>query len=695
MINELYELAEAMEKHRIEGTTYAQNYNDVSYKECVCVCLSGGQVCDISPVTPTQKANIRNYTGTSIGGFPCVKLAPLYRITNKDIIQTIKSVRKQPELLDAPTLSLLKGSAVSSNNNWDGGIIRKYENAYQLASKIRKKLSEPPCPAFEELWKEFETVQNPETVHAKLTQAAEAMLSSGSNVALMLSLLFYCVEESKSKKTEEKSNGEISVLWNAKSLYELGMPVTSMRFTEEMNNALLAAERQHAQKGTAEGTDAFGKPYFPSDEVMPNVKIGAGFFVKLRTMNKDVPCLHRYGQEGCMTFPAAHSSRMTLQRALNYIGAAERDGKTWMCIDKLDGKPRDVLFAYPLEIERIPENFATFFQRPEGSEHDSISFSERSKLFIEQLKKPDGTPADQKAQNIRIFILRRLDVNNNSGRAKVVYTCHTDPYELEKCSIEWALGCADLPNFPFGVPETPYPLDVADILNRFWKQNGEPITEKFQPFQKYHGIELLMAPELPITVELHRLSESAMTIGPHLGGLRAAGNFSAPIWEKVKNMLALMGLFLHRRQLRKEDYMENLPYLYGQLLKAADELQALYCKVVRNGDVPAQLAGSALFQSAAEAPVRTMHLLSQRIMPYYSWAKSYRLKGKQEPGKESWRAGWLYGLCEDIMDQLRSKWSPKTRFTDEEKVQLFIGYLGAFPKKEQGNDNIEEETTNE
>lgn len=393
-----------------------------------------------------------------------------------------------------------------------------------------------------------------------------------------------------------------------------------------------------------------------------------------------------------MTFPAAHSSRVTLQQALNYISGIEHKGKTWMCIDHLDGKPRDVLFAYPLEIDHIPENFAMFFQRPDNNH---ISFSERSKLFIEQLKKPDANPADSTAQNIRIFILRRLDVNNNSGRAKVVYTCNTDPYELEKCGKEWALGCANLPNFPFGVPETPYPLDVADILNRFRKQNGEPMAEKYRPFQKYHGIELLMDSELPITVDLHRLSGSAINIGPFLGNLRTVGNFSHPIWEEIKNMLALMGVFLYRQQFRKEDYMENLPYLYGQLLKAADELQALYCKVVRDGDIPPQLAGSALFQSAAEAPVRTMHLLSQRIMPYYSWAKSYRLKGKQEPGKESWRAGWLYGLCEEIMDQLETTWSPKTRFTDEEKVQLFIGYLGAFPQKGQVKTNIKEETTNE
>lgn len=186
-----------------------------------------------------------------------------------------------------------------------------------------------------------------------------------------------------------------------------------------------------------------------------------------------------------------------------------------------------------------------------------------------------------------------------------------------------------------------------------------------------------------------------MNIGPLLGNLCAKKEFHHTILEKAKDMLAMLGLFLNRRHIGKDQYMENLPYLYGQLLKAADELHALYCTVVRNGDIPPQLVGSSLFQSAAETPTRTMQMLSQRLMPYYSWAKSYRLKNVQKPGKESWRAGWLYGLCEKIMVKLQENWTAQTRFSDEEKAQLFIGYLAAFQKKEQTEQNIEEEAAHE
>ena len=132
--------------------------------------------------------------------------------------------------------------------------------------------------------------------------------------------------------------------------------------------------------------------------------------------------------------------------------------------------------------------------------------------------------------------------------------------------------------------------------------------------------------------------------------------------------------------------MVNFPYLYGQLLKISDELHALYCNVVRDGNLPSQLAGGSQFQSAAEAPIRALHVLGQRMNPYILWAKSYRYKGVETPKKESWRAGWLLSLYEKTATELFQVWSDDTRFNDTDKAQLFIGYLAALPKKEQTDD---------
>ena len=416
---------------------------------------------------------------------------------------------------------------------------------------------------------------------------------------------------------------------------------------------------------------------------MPNVKLAGGFDVTLRTMFKEQRCQTRYGKIENASYPISPQIRMDLQAALEWAGSSEQKDTTWINTDK-----NEVLFAYPSSLPKQPVSFTAIFKQ---NCDKSIAFSSQAKQFIQELKQTKEIGTDSNAKRITIFVLRKID----KARTKVVYTRQTDPCELEKCSEEWTLGCANLPPFPFGTPKTLYPLDIADVLNRFWKQSGEVATDKFKPVPQYHGIEILMDSKLSVSADLHRLSESAMSIGSFFGNLSAKNAWSQPMQKKAKDMLALMGLLFYRERIGKEKYMESLPYLYGQLLKAADELHALYCKVVRNGEVPPQFVGGTLFQSAAEAPIRTLNILSQRIMPYYSWAKSYRLKGIMEADKESWRAGWLYRICEQIVDKLQNSWAPQTRFSDEEKAQLFIGYLAAFPKKEQSEKNSEEDSTNE
>lgn len=365
---------------------------------------------------------------------------------------------------------------------------------------------------------------------------------------------------------------------------------------------------QHAES-RVNLNDAFGIPFQAIEEPMPNVKLAGGFDVTLRTMFKKQRCQTRYGKIENASYPISPQMRMGLQAALEWAGSSEQKDTTWINTDK-----NEVLFAYPSSLPKQPVSFTAIFKQ---NCDKSIAFSSQAKQFIQELKQTKEIGTDSNAKRITIFVLRKID----KARTKVVYTRQTDPYELEKCSEEWTLGCANLPPFSFGTPKTLYPLDIADVLNRFWKQSGEVATDKFKPVPQYHGIEILMDSKLSVSADLHRLSESAMSIGSFFGNLSAKNAWSQPMQKKAKDMLALKGLIFYRERIGKEKYMESLPYLYGQLLKAADELHALYCKVVRNGEVPSQFVGGTLFQSAAEAPIRTLNILSQRIMPYYSWGK--------------------------------------------------------------------------
>jgi hypothetical protein len=399
-------------------------------------------------------------------------------------------------------------------------------------------------------------------------------------------------------------------------------------------------------------------------------------------MFKEQRCQERYGNIEDSSYPISKQMRKSLHSALNWIGQEDKRDINWINLEK-----NEILFAYPSRLPKTPVSFTRLF----GSTDNSKSFEELSKGILQDIKKPGTDNGDFCIEGIQLFVLRKID----KARTKVIYTRLTDPVELEESSNLWITGCTEnLPRFYFGQPRVPFPLNTSDVFNSFWKQDGSIATKNFKPIPRHHGLRLIMEPDAPVFLDLHILVEKGMTIGPFLGNELVKNRMYMPL-RKVYDLLALMGLLLFRINIRRDYYMENLPYLYGQLLKVSDELHALYCKVVRKGEYPAQFVGSSLFQSAAETPVRTLNILAQRISPYYSWAKSYRLKDVQTAGEESWRARWLYSLFENIMIKLNDKWSVQTRFNDEEKAQFFIGYLAAFPQKEKFNDNSKEDDNNE
>lgn len=369
-------------------------------------------------------------------------------------------------------------------------------------------------------------------------------------------------------------------------LIEKGIPAVSEKFVTGLNQCLLKADSLQRDGNETNAIDAFGIPFQMVEEPMPSVKLAGGFDVTIRTMFKEQYCQTRYGKIENASYPISPFMRMELQAALEWISNAEQKNKNWMNIDR-----NEILFVYPSRMPQIQIAFVSAFGSPEDQ---SESFIERTEKFIQELRK------------------------------------------------------SNLPKFPFGISKELDPLESSEVLNRFWKQNGEVATDRFKPIPHYHGLELLMEPALPITADLHILWGKIVTLGPFLGTLCAKRNFDHSIWKRVREILSMLGLFLYRENIRKEEYMENTPYLYGQLLKTADALHMLYCKVVRDGDFPQQFVGSSLFQNASEMPARTLTLFSQRMMPYYAWAKSYQCKGINEPEKESWRARWLYSQYESV-----------------------------------------------
>lgn len=668
MINELYMLSDEIDKAGAKVQIWHRKYKPIpnirKTAPCIRIVISNGDVTELSYIGKELGSELRKF-GSNQGTFPCMNLAPLYRITDDAVKKELSNIC--PEDLSLDKIKEIK--TWCKEDNWEGAFKNKYKISMENTTAEMLDMVSDFEP-LKILIEESRIFQAPNTLHKKLEDVAFGMLKRRENISLAFMVLFY---QSNSEKEAAKDYGTLSIAFDTPRLIDRGIPAVSKKFVLKLNESLLSAELLKDNDKNSSVVDAFGIPFKQIEEPMPEVKLAGGFDVKLRTMFKEHKCQRRYGRIETASYPISPIMRGKLHAVLNWLGNAEHKNKTWIKINR-----DEIFFAYPAHLPDSTISYVNSF-KPVNEVH--IAFPEQAKQFIECLNKAKKPGTDSNADRIQLFIIRRID----KGRRRVVYTRQTDPHELEACSEAWNIGCTNLPDFSFGYHHIPFPLNAADILNSFWKQNGDPLTNEYKPVPVYHGMELLMEPDLPVTYDLHNLSQKAMTIGAFLGNKLACRELHLSIWKKIKDMLALMGLVLYREGIRKDVYMENLPYLYGQLLKVSDELHALYCNVVRDGNLPTQLAGSGLYQAAAETPGRTLHLLGLRMNPYITWAKTYRTKEVYEKRKESWRAGWLISLYEDIATRLFKVWNQETRFNDEEKAQLFIGYLAAFPKKEHGD----------
>lgn len=655
MINELYDLYNAMEKAGVRCNSMAPNLSSLPKNRCFCVRIDQSKISSIIEVPDDKKETIFKYGGTSAGSYPYVNLASLYRVTDGDIIKKINALKKKPEKISNYSIDEIR--AWCSENNWDNKVINRFTHAFtDIPGKLKRLMGDNPYEPLALLMK-ITSDFTVDSMYTALETYAFDLLNDRVNVELALTILF-------NTKIKADDAGSLAFLFDSLELYNSGVSAASVKFSSEWNNYLLSTGSNGSSSDSE--LDAFGQMYTSMDDPMPEVKLGIGFNAKIRTMNPDVPCQARHGMKGSLSYPASVNTRNNLSAALNFIGNNDNKLKTWMCIStkKVKNKeiPQDIMFVYPSELKSVPDKFATMFSRPNDP---SIQFLSQAQSFLSQLHLPKKPGTDSKASFINIFIIRRLDVQNNSGRTKVLYTRQINPYELERYSEEWTLGCSEnLPKFPFGQPDVPFPLESADILNCFFYRNGDLIPENFKPTPKYHGMELFLEPNAQIQADLHRLVQNGINLAALLGKKAAANDFSDPIYGKAKGQIALIGLLLYRANIRKECYMENFPYLYGRLLKVSDSLHVLYCKVVRKGDIPTQLVGGSLFQAATEAPIRTLSILGQRINPYILWAKSYQYKEINEPEKERKLARWLLSMYEEIAAQLSQVWSNDTRLNE-------------------------------
>ncbi len=695
MLNELYSLSATLESKGISTKEWHREFKllpKVTAKApCIRIWLAkDGSICGIESISAKLAQSLRKF-GNNQGTFPAFNIVPLYRITDVEQLSELDRVVKDNSTLD---LDRIKSWCV--NDNWKDSIVKKVDRSLQsipqsllelIGNQIQpeyKLISELIC-----LLTGFRS-ESDKSFKVALEECAFAKLQKNDDINMVLSLLFY--QCNHPNHTDDDTGPSISVVLDLFDWQQYcEFPVTSDHTTEWINEKLLVASlTDNSVKSEIDEEDAFGMSFVNPNEPMPNVKLN-GFDVTLRSMFSGQPCQYRYEQIDDASYPISNKNRSLVKKSLEWIADNEREGVTWRKVDK-----NEIVFVYPSKLPEVPPRFASIFRsnQADNSKQTEARFENIAKEFIKSLR---GIPIEEKPDSIQIFTIRKID----KARSKVIFSHNCSPEQLIQAAENWEIGCCNTPETNLGDRIIPFPLQVAQIVNNVWKQNGELAQGQttVERMKYYQGMELLLdiMQKSMISNYLHIVLTNSSGLVNYLanwihGGSKCKDKTAEKNLEKLKresvSLLSVIGLLLDKNDIRKEKYMENMAYLVGQLLKISDELHALYCKVVRSGDIPPQLAGSALFVTAGEMPYQAIAQLSVRLNPYITWAKQYRFKNikdkdkNEDDGKERWRAAWYLKLFEDVANKLSFTITDSTRFNDYEKAQLFIGYLASFPKRE-------------
>lgn len=678
MLNELYQLSVTLQNGGIVPHDWHKDLkplpNATRKKPCYKILLdANAAIVGVEPINEDLVACLRKWEPSNGNSFPGFNIQPLYRLTDEATKKSLKKWREGRESID---IELLKEWCSDAHANWDEKFGKKMEKCLvTIPGELKNKCVDAPSEfkALANLCERVALLGKEGTV--RFFQELESFIIGTFIKENSASLLPFLIHEGSSKKKAEDDRGAVSVFMDVTDWREY--PVAGKDTIDCINSCFLNPVNQERVEADISSKDAFGGNSSGHEGKLPEVKLPIIGAVKLRAMTSESPCQYRYETIDAKSFRIGASSRKLAKSALEWLGAEEREGATWG-----RANAKELIFAYPTVLPKSPLKLAACLGARKADDAGA-RFENYAKDVVACLK---GAAQALKEIELRIFSLRKMD----KARTKVVFHRNYSAQRMADAAIEWQKGCANIPSIEFKSwgeekgktillgSETPFPLQIADCLNRVWKLDGTSKSE-VTAIPKSAGIELLLDENVSIRHVPHLLSVALQNGNNLFLSLGSAMHCKEVIkldaHGKYKQFMpAILGLLLWKLGIRKESYMNNPPYLVGRMLKIADELHAVYCKEVRKDNLPPQLLGNALMAAALDSPTQALSQLALRIAPYLGWART----NSTDSARLSRFFLKEFGLIEE---KLRDTTLPQ-RLDDAAKAQLLLGYISGNAQAE-------------
>lgn len=730
MLNELVDLYDSLNRLGCDFNTPYPYFRKcpkgkaafkVSLDEC-------GRVSDITALTDfnieeVYRWQINNHTPT----FPAFNVRALFEIpeplpffsqeNEKDIIALIEDLTNS----HTRSVSLLKVHVLNElvtkcNSLWIDDMTWLRECLKDTPETIKKMIGEIPKPyqVLEELIKRSQACDALELQRSVCSILTQKFIETGEKV---YAEALFAVKDKGKKRWRGKEHGKDFLYLLTITNWDKYPPDPELEkyppYSTVIQNWMRTqfecySEEHYVPTGRS---DAYGRDSYGAAENFSPVNVGGLGPTVPFAANSQIPCLGRYGLEGSSLFPAGSEVRKIAARGMDYILNQEREGVTWKSLTKYEpGKNRrkTVVFTYCTELKDA--NALQFFDREEDDSDNDIYRSEAAtKLALTPF---DGVAKQRPDAKIAFNVLSAVDRGNTKILASRKYSLS----RLIEGASRWQAGNANIPNVSLpwitlkkkngGDEKTStrdaiplYPIEAIKLLNSDWDQDGTLRTQS-RRFTADEALDFLfegdetigqrIATGLSLVVE----KTSLVIISAALNACHNYYRTGTKIKFKDSTFLhmlpSLLGLLLFKKEIKKEDYMNEDMFYLGRYFAVIDDLYIQYHKDVRSGNVPMSLLGNDHMKLALQNPLEAFLTLSSRLAhPYLSWAKRV---GTDE------KTGQIAKNCIRRIAELTAELSKSqlpAEINDAGKAKVLLGYLSYGTKKDYSSGDNNEQTNKE
>lgn len=510
---------------------------------------------------------------------------------------------------------------------------------------------------------------------------------------------------------ENRFKAEVPIIFDLDDWENYQTRVASPQMGNFASACLFKAQSTNTQSESASTSALSGQIVRIENEKFPNPKLPYIGNSYLFAVNDQTPCQSRYQRTSTEIIPVGKDEAIAIQNSLEWITKEERRDKTWSPIPGNKDGINDLLIAYLKDRPDEELNNAHLLGGVSKSYVNETSYEAVASTTFTALK---GSKVIKASDQIKLFALQKVDLGRTSVSLNRTYTIE----EFIAANEAWQKAADNLPHIaiPFfkneiereikrnsetGVsqlvsdpvfkekdrriflsPTCPFPADAARITQKHWiRFGGESCAAPGASLNRIYDV--FFSSQVSATKELLDLTlQRTHALLSGLGSELHKDN-AREIKDKARYTaliaISLIGIFLSKLGIRKEQYMEDTFFLVGRFLSLTDTLHLEFTKngrVNRDGSkspIPPRLLGNAHLQIALDNPTQAFALLASRIGVYKAWAQ-------KEEGEEGGLARWALRELGAVSKSLAEKTLP-TSTTNPERAQILLGYLARAEKK--------------